>query len=125
MSVEVADLISLANKLKGDSEEVAWRASCGRSYYAGFHACLEVAAKRGFTRPTDARVHEDLLRFLEGFQSLQKSEMNMLRSIAKHLRQGRFLRTRADYELQHDFPVARAYEASNFVAMIMAQIARL
>jgi uncharacterized protein (UPF0332 family) len=126
LTVTPQDLLQLAERLKAESIEVAWRAAASRAYYASFHACLAIANVRGFTRPSSTGgIHEALIRFLEIYPGRDSSEVNKVRSLGRQMRLGRRIRTQADYDIHVEFPSARASESSSLSAKILAQIKRL
>ncbi|BBU28761.1 hypothetical protein BTHE68_24950 [Burkholderia sp. THE68] len=106
MSIDVSDLLSLAQKLSEGKSECEWRAGASRAYYAAYHRALEIADRHLPSCRDKAGVHVQLERRLVDAGKKGGELAYMLRELKK-------VRTQADYRLAIAFEQP---DASDFVA---------
>lgn len=102
MSISYQDLQNYARELLERGDEITYRNVVGRSYYAAYHACLNVV--NGLPNYADVQggSHEVLIQRLIG------SKNGNLRSMGHLLKNNKTLRNTADYRLEEYFPKEHA-----------------
>ncbi|GAB5098734.1 hypothetical protein [Caballeronia sp. GAWG2-1] len=110
MSIEVSDLLHLAQQLSAGNSECEWRSGASRAYYAAYHKTLAVAdACLPSTREV-AGQHERLTNRL-------MTVGNKGRALAYVLIDLKKVRTHADYHLTKPFS---QHDATDLVANCLA-----
>lgn len=117
MTVDSADLLTLARELRGSSEEVRRRASTSRLYYGVLHRAIECLRDRAVgERPHGGSTYQWVRARL-----LEQSGDNMY--VADSLRRLKQQREQADYDVDlFDWPieaVKRAEEMAREVARLL------
>lgn len=101
MSIEVDDLLTLAEQLSAGSHECEWRAGASRAYYAAYHKALVVADHCLPPNPQLCGEHVKLTERL-------KAGGMKGRSLAYSLIDLKRVRTDADYRLAESFTQSQA-----------------
>ncbi|MDR5755469.1 hypothetical protein [Caballeronia sp. LZ035] len=101
MSIEVDDLLKLAEHLSAGSQQCEWRAGASRAYYAAYHKALIVADQ---CLPSNPQVCGEHVRLTE---RLKAGGMKG-RSLAYSLIELKRVRTDADYRLAEPFTQCQA-----------------
>jgi hypothetical protein len=96
MSIDAADLISLAQRLAMADTECEWRSGASRAYYAAYHKTLNAANRCVAPLSANTGYHERLTDRLMEYGNKGKSIAYELIELKKE-------RTRADYELDEQF----------------------
>ena len=110
MSVEVSDLMHLAQQLSAGNSECEWRSGASRAYYAAYHKMLAVTDDCLPLTREAAGQHEQLTNRL-------KAEGKRGRSLAYILIDLKMVRTHADYHLREPFS---QQDAADLVANCLA-----
>ncbi|GJH22882.1 hypothetical protein [Caballeronia novacaledonica] len=114
MSIGVADLIGLAQRLSAGDSECEWRSGASRAYYAAYHKALLVADKCLPRNPFLAGEHQRLAdRYI--------AEGKKGKALAYVLIDLKKVRTLADYHLTESF---RQHDATDLVANCIAFLPR-
>lgn len=104
MSISYQDLQNYARELlERGGDEITYRNVVGRSYYAAYHACLNVVSELPSYEDVHGGSHEVLIQRLIG------SKNSNLRSIGYSLKYNKTFRSTADYRLEEHFPREHAF----------------
>ncbi|BAO87729.1 hypothetical protein [Caballeronia cordobensis] len=112
MSIEVADLLGLAQQLSSGNSECEWRSGASRAYYAAYHKALSVADRCLPQSPVSAGQHERLT-------DRYKAEGTKGKALAYMLIDLKRVRTHADYRLSSAFS---QHDATDLLAKCIAFI---
>jgi hypothetical protein len=104
------DLLELAVRLTGQSDEASQRCAASRAYFAAFSHLAAEAATTGFRLTGSARDH---LRLREALGAASE--------LSDYLEQLRKLRNQADYDLASDFPERLAEHACAAATEILSR----
>ncbi|MDR5737156.1 hypothetical protein [Caballeronia sp. LZ016] len=114
MSIEVEDLIGLAQQLAAGGSECEWRSGASRAYYAAYHQALQVADKCLPPGHDAAGVHQRLTDRYIAHGKKGKVLAYLLIDLKK-------IRTLADYHLADAFD---QHDATDLVANCVAFLTR-
>ncbi|MBC2680626.1 hypothetical protein [Pseudomonas baltica] len=120
MSVSAEDFLSQSGTLCESADEIAFRSSISRGYYAAYHKA-EIAAQDlqlPVIKRVDGGVHEQLIRRFEGVGP-------GLRKIARRLRDRKRLRAMADYQLSEEVSREEAQLNLLEVTRLMSDLDRI
>ncbi|MEQ4451722.1 hypothetical protein ACFX4S_14260 [Kosakonia sp. YIM B13605] len=97
-SLKSQDILDVAEALMNIQSEAAYRSAISRSYYAMFHAVLEALESNP---PSSQNHHAALIQYLQNAdrEPNEKLSARTRKRLSIFLRQERFNRNRADYEL--------------------------
>ncbi|MBU9516750.1 hypothetical protein [Burkholderia multivorans] len=113
MTVNVQDLVTLADALSNGQGEIEWRSGASRGYYAMFHKARDVCDACLGPSPYAEGAHEKLTNRLIEHTKQTKNRQAM--SLAYRLIDFKKVRTKADYKLGAAF---RQQDATDLVAQI-------
>lgn len=94
MPVCVSDFVDQAERLKASDQEIDWRTSICRSYYAVYHQAVDLAKVQGF-KAVPPSVHKQLFDFLKVKYPSKQSIMRRIQVMRKR-------RNDADYEIRNE-----------------------
>lgn len=106
----------LSNELMQRTEEVCWRTSVSRAYYAAFHRTRDFLASLGFRTRQSDQAHAGLYR------RLSCSKRDELDEAARSLMDLRGLRNAADYEIMPPYAKSAVVQAADRVRDIFERI---
>ncbi|HEU4457768.1 MAG TPA: hypothetical protein VFR90_01435 [Methylibium sp.] len=121
MSICEADLLTLGEALAQAPDELHWRASIGRSYYAGYHTAQRwhsQLASPGSAGPAKG-MHSVLINSLTN-PTVGGALRNKSKSIGYMVNTTRALRVKADYHLAEAVDQAEAMSTAAFAAKVCA-----
>ena len=121
MPISSHDLLTLAVRLKSESNECSFRSAASRAYYAYYHVCRDFAKKRTLPEPPpDAKgEHEKVIqRFLAFQDDINHTNQIEVRRIGYLLRYIKLIRTDADYYLEKEFTIGRVDETFEYIEKI-------
>lgn len=111
MSVCGQDFYDFASKALTFGDEIAYRNTIARSYYAMYH---EVLGTLEHCPAFSSGVHSSLIAYLSSAKTQEKFEVMKLRALAAMLKQQKAKRCIADYELSDDVTEVDAQESLFF-----------
>lgn len=106
MSIKPRDILEHAQSLNTteDDSEVLFRLLINRIYYSAYGHLLNEVENRLFYKldASNPSVHQRLINVFKNTVVSDSNEMKILATIATKLRQAKYLRIKADYELDTD-----------------------
>ncbi len=119
MSIEISDLLKYARTLanKEDCGEVVYRTAASRAYYSAYHGALffsESFLPKGEAKRGEGKgVHQRLIsRFLDHQKpGNEGTTHNSIADIGRLLKNLKSVRSKADYNLESNFPQSESMEA--------------
>lgn len=110
-------LASLEKTLENGNDEIDRRNAASRAYYAGFHACKELACKFIIDENLENASHDKLITVLKS-----KDEY---KTIGNQLAQAKNIRRKADYFIKSNFSVSDARLGLGQVKRIIKNVERI
>lgn len=104
MTITPSQVFSLAEELLERSDEVSWKASAGRSFYAAYYIVKPLFDELYTGPELRGGVHEKIIDFFQNYQGDYGAEFSRkINQIGSALFGLRILRTKADYRSDKDF----------------------
>ncbi len=126
MAVTPADLLSYAESLIQNSDEIRLRNGAGRAFYAGFHACRPLAARLGTIRKQEEGTHQWMIRAFKNYRGgPDENAAKEVRTLGKIYWYIRDLRSRADYDIDNNFKPHQAQQIVETTKRLMVRVAQL
>jgi len=119
--MQAKDFLTVAEHLYQQEGEVFKRSAASRAYYCAFHVCQNIADTQQLPPAQNRNTgsHQQLIK------RLLHSDNKRLNKLGTVLRQGRDLRTEADYKLSSTFSKENAFKSLQFATFIAEHIEQL
>jgi len=118
--MEPTDFLEVSYLLLNSEKEVQHRNAASQAYYCAFHVCKQFLQNL----PNHMKMHIHILSD-EVLKNLLSSSDKRLKSVGHKLNQVKWLRYRADYDLNHVFTLDDAKRQLVLVDKILSEIRTL